>query len=427
MDIIEQLYGFYKKSYTVTTDSRTVTENCIFVALKGEHFDGNDFAFKVANDGVAAAVIADRKDLPKHDRLFVVDNSLSTLQQLALHHRMTMRTPIIAITGTNGKTTTKELVSSVLSQKFNLVSTQGNFNNHLGVPLTILRIKPETEIAVVEMGANHPGEISQLALIGMPDYGLITNIGKAHLEGFGSIESVIKTKNEMYQHISEHNGMLFVNHDNSLLLNLSKNTKRLTYGSSQESDVQGYINSANPFLSVKWKENIINTQLIGDYNFENVMAAIAIGMFFKVGDHKIIEALESYTPTNSRSQVIKTANNSLILDAYNANPTSMSCAISNFNKICEKKNLLIIGDMRELGKESQAEHKTIFNKIRELGFKNVYFVGDEFSKVAKDSVYSTFENTEELCKYLENNKLKGYHVLIKGSNSVHLSKVVEYL
>lgn len=427
MENIELLYELFKKSYAVSTDSRTLQNNCIFVALKGEHFDGNDFAFKVASDGIAAAVIADRKDLPEHERLFIVDDSLSTLQNLAHHHRMTLKTPVIGITGTNGKTTTKELVSAVLSQKLNTINTQGNFNNHLGVPLTLLRIKPETQIAVVEMGANHPNEISQLANIAMPDFGLITNIGKAHLEGFGSIEGVINTKNEMYRHIAQNNGMLFVNNDNTLLLNLSRDIRRFTYGTSQNSDVQGEILSSNPFLSIKWNNNIINTQLIGDYNFENVMAAIAVGKYFNVDDKQIIRAIESYSPTNSRSQVIKTADNTLILDAYNANPTSMLCAINNFHKICEKNNLLIIGDMRELGQESEKEHISIFNKISELGFNNVYFVGGEFSKVAKDSKYSTFENTDELCEYLRNNKLTGFHILIKGSNSIHLNKVVEYL
>ena len=427
MENIELLYELFKKSYAVSTDSRTLQNNCIFVALKGEHFDGNDFAFKVASDGIAGAVIADRKDLPEHERLFIVDDSLSTLQKLAHHHRMTLKTPVIGITGTNGKTTTKELVSAVLSQKLNTIFTQGNFNNHLGVPLTLLRIKPETEIAVVEMGANHPNEISQLANIAMPDFGLITNIGKAHLEGFGSIEGVINTKNEMYRHIAHNNGMLFVNNDNNLLLNLSKDIRRFTYGTSLNSDVQGEILSSNPFLSIKWNNNTINTQLIGDYNFENVMAAIAIGKYFNVDDNQIIRAIESYSPTNSRSQVIKTADNTLILDAYNANPTSMNCAINNFHHICDKKNLLIIGDMRELGQESEKEHETIFNKISELGFNNVYFVGSEFSKVAKESKYSTFENTAELCEFLKNKKLSGYHILIKGSNSIHLNKVVEYL
>ena len=425
--MIEKIYQLYKKAYTITTDSRNISKDCIFVALKGEHFDGNDFALQVAEEGIAAGVIADRADLPKHERLFVVEDSLKCLQELAKYHREKLGLPIIGITGTNGKTTTKELVSAVLSKKYNIIYTQGNFNNQLGAPLTLLRIKPETELAVVEMGASHPGDIKELTNIGEPNYGIITNIGRAHLEGFGGFEGVIKTKNEMYQYIAEHKGMLFVNHDNELLMDLARNINKVTYGSTDNADEKGKLLSANPYLSVGWNSNKIDTKLVGDYNFENVMAAICVGTYFKVTANDIMEALSSYCPTNNRSQVIETGKNRVVMDAYNANPTSMSHAIKNFRKICNNDNLLILGDMRELGKESEQEHKMIVEMIKELKFKNVYLVGPEFSKCTKNSEYASFENVEELAQYLSIHPVSDCDILVKGSNSIHLNKIIDSL
>lgn len=427
MNNIEKIYDLYKRTYTVTTDSRCITKDCVFVALKGEHFDGNDFALKVAEEGIAACVISDRQNLLENDRLFIVEDSLKALQELAKMHREHLNIPVIGITGTNGKTTTKELIAAVLSKKYNIVYTQGNFNNHLGVPLTLLRIKPETEIAVVEMGANHPGEIRQLTEIGNPTYGIITNIGRAHLEGFGGFEGVIKTKNEMYQHIHEHDGMLFVNRDNPLLMNLAADMRKITYGSNNDSDIIGAMVSANPFLKVAhcWYE--FDTQLVGDYNFENVMAAIAVGWKFGVRNNDIHDAISNYTPTNSRSQVIETQKNRVILDAYNANPTSMGHAVRNFRNICKEDNLLILGDMRELGNESQKEHEIIFNLLNELNFKNVFLVGNEFKKVCTNSNLQTFENVDELIHYIENHPVEGKDILVKGSNSMKLGKVVEVI
>lgn len=425
--ITEEIYKLYQKAYTVTTDSRCITKDCVFVALKGEHFDGNDFALKAAEEGVAACVIADRQDLPHNERLFVVENSLKTLQQLAKLHREKMQIPLIGITGTNGKTTTKELVSSVLAKKHNIIYTQGNFNNHLGVPLTLLRIKPETEIAVVEMGANHPGEIKQLAEIAQPNYGIITNIGKAHLEGFGSFEGVMKTKFEMYQYIHEHNGMLFVNKDNNLLMDLARNMIKITYGSNNDSDIIGALVSANPFLRVSHCLHEFDTQLVGDYNFENVMAAVAVGYHFGIENNDIHDAISNYTPTNSRSQVIESQKNRIVLDAYNANPTSMNHAVRNFRNICKENNMLILGDMRELGADSQKEHETILNLINELGFSNVVLVGNEFKNACKNNSFLTFDNVDELAKYIENHPIDGKDILVKGSNSMKLGKVVELL
>ena len=427
MNDIERIYELYKESYTVTTDSRTITPGCVFVALKGEHFDGNDFALKVAEEGIAACVIADRQDLPKHDRLFVVEDSLKALQELAKFHREKLSLPIIGITGTNGKTTTKELVSAVLSKKYDLLFTQGNFNNQLGVPLTLLRIKPETELAVVEMGASHPGDIDELTNLGEPNYGLITNIGRAHLEGFGGFEGVIKTKNEMYQYIAAHDGMLFVNKDNELLMNLANNINKVTYGTNKDADIKGSIISANPYLSVEWNGKKIDTQLVGDYNFENVMAAICIGKYFKIDDNNIVEALSGYCPTNNRSQVIETGRNRVVMDAYNANPTSMSHAIKNFRNICKDKNLLILGDMRELGEESEKEHKAIIELLKDLNFQLVFLVGSEFAKVAANSLFFRVKDVDDLIRYITLNPISGYDILVKGSNSIHLNKLIDSL
>lgn len=427
MNNLEKIYELYKKAYTVTTDSRTISKDCVFVALKGEHFDGNDFALKVAEDGVAACVIADRKDLPKHERLFVVDDSLKCLQELAKHHRKQLGLPIIGITGTNGKTTTKELVSAVLAKKYSIVFTQGNYNNQLGVPLTLLRVTPQAELAVVEMGASHPGDIRELTDIGEPDYGIITNIGHAHLEGFGGFEGVIRTKNEMYEYIAAHNGMLFVNHDNELLMGLAKDTKKVTYGTTAEADVSGKILSANPYLSVEWNGKKIDTQLVGDYNFENVMAAICIGKHFKVNDDDIVEALASYCPTNNRSQVIETGKNRVVMDAYNANPTSMSHAIRNFRNICSNHNVLILGDMLELGEESEKEHKAIIQLLKDLKFQLVFLVGSEFAKVAPNSTFFSIKDVDNLIRYITLNPISGYDILVKGSNGIHLNKLIDSL
>lgn len=427
MEDISKIYELYKRAYTVTTDSRCITKDSVFVALKGEHFDGNDFARKAAEDGIAACVIADRQDLPQHERLFVVEDSLKTLQQLAKHHRENLDIPVIGITGTNGKTTTKELISAVLTKKYNIIYTQGNFNNHLGVPLTLLRIKPETEIAVVEMGANHPGEIRQLAEIAQPTIGIITNIGRAHLEGFGSYEEIIKTKFELYQYVHEHEGMLFVSKDDRLLMDLSGDMPKITYGGNSNSTINGDFVSANPFLKVSHCWHEFDTKLIGKYNFSNVMAAIAIGCRFGIDLYDIHDAISAYTPTNGRSQLVETQKNRVILDAYNANPTSMELAVRNFRNICKEDNLLILGDMRELGADSEKEHTAICELIGELGFNNVIFVGQEFKKVCRNSSFMIFDNVEDLCKHIENHPIEGKDILVKGSNSVKLWEVVKVI
>ena len=418
-----EIYDYYRKSYQISTDSRHIEPAAVFFALKGERFDGNDFALEVAEQGIAGLVVADRKTLPDHPRIVKVDDTLQALQELARYHRQQMRDlTVIAITGTNGKTTTKELVSTVLGKKYKTIYTQGNFNNHIGVPLTLLRITPDTEFAVVEMGANHPGEIKTLANLACPDYGIITNIGKAHLEGFGSFEGVIKTKNELYDHLKANHKTAFVNGDNALLMGLAKDLNHTTYGSSNE-DCIVKMGSCDPYLSVIWNGMTIQTRLVGSYNFENVAAAIAVGSHFGVSETDIKEALEGYQPTNSRSQVIE-GRNRIIMDAYNANPTSMTASVKNFRSISGDNALLILGDMRELGDASEQEHKAILALLKDLGFKQAFLVGPCFSQYNDNPNYNTFPNSDELAAYLERHPVEGHTILVKGSRGIQLEKVL---
>ena len=425
--MIENIYQHFQKAYKVSTDSRKIEDGAVFFALKGENFDANDFALQVAEDGKASLVVADRNDLPKHERILIVDDTLKALQQLAQYHRQQMKATVIGITGTNGKTTTKELVSAVLAKKYKLIHTMGNLNNHIGVPLTLLSIKPDTEMAVVEMGANHPGEIADLCLLSDPDFGLITNVGKAHLEGFGSFEGVIETKTALYRHVKAHGQAVFVNRMNDILWQRSEGQNRISYGCHSNADYPVEQGQCNPYLSVKWQEQEVRTRLVGAYNFENVAAAIAVGSYFGVEKEAVIEALESYTPTNSRSQVIDTEKNHIIMDAYNANPTSMQAALRNFANICGEQHLLILGDMRELGSASEDEHRNILNLMKELGFKEAYLVGQNFCAYNGNADWKTFENVTDLCQYLESQPVSGKTILVKGSNSIQLGKVLPLL
>lgn len=427
MTPIETLYQHYTKAYKVSTDSRKIEPQAVFFALKGENFDANDFALQVAEEGKASLVVADRKDMTKHERIIIVEDSLKALQDLAAYHRSQSKAIILSITGTNGKTTTKELVSAVLAKKYNIIHTMGNLNNHIGVPLTLLTIKPETEIAVVEMGANHPGEIDFLCRIADPDFGLITNIGKAHLEGFGSFEGVIKTKTELYRHIKAHGKAVFVNQGNPLLWEQSEGQKRIGYGRHCAADTPVIPGACNPYLSVGWKKHLIQTHLVGSYNFENVAAAIGVGQYFKVDENDIISALESYTPTNSRSQVIETQKNRILMDAYNANPTSMRTALINFANICGEQHLLILGDMRELGSASEEEHRNILALMKELGYKEAFLVGQNFSAYNDNPNWKTFDKVEDLYQHIENHPIEGRHILVKGSRGIQLEKVLPLL
>ena len=420
------IYEYYCQSYKVSTDSRNIEPASVFFALKGERFDGNDFALEVAEKGVASLVVADRPTLPDHPRLVKVSDSLKALQGLALCHRLMMKhLQVLSITGTNGKTTTKELVSAVLSRKYHTIYTQGNFNNHIGVPLTLLRITPNTEFAVVEMGANHPGEIKTLANLACPDYGIITNIGKAHLEGFGSFEGVIKTKNELYDNLKANGKTAFVNADNPLLMDLSKDLSRHTYGTADADCVVGP-DRCDPYLAVRWNGLTIQTHLVGSYNFENVAAAIAVGHHFGVSDSDIKEALESYQPTNSRSQVIE-GKNRIIMDAYNANPTSMNASVRNFRAISGDDALPILGDMRELGNASEQEHKAILELLKSSGFHQAFLVGPCFSQYNNHPGYLTFAHVDDLTAYLTKHPVEGRTILVKGSHSIQLEKILPFI
>ena len=425
--MLATIYQHYLKAHKVSTDSRKIEKDAVFFALKGENFDANDFALKVAEEGIASLVVADRNTLPKHEGLIIVDDALKALQDLAAYHRAQSKATVLSITGTNGKTTTKELVSAVLAKKYNIIHTMGNLNNHIGVPLTLLSIKPETEIAIVEMGANHPGEIEFLCHIADPDYGLITNIGKAHLEGFGSFEGVIKTKTELYRHIKANGKAVFVNQGNPLLWEQSEGQTRITYGRHCAADAPVAPGACNPYLSVVWKKHLIQTHLVGSYNFENVAAAIAVGQYFKVDENDIIDALETYTPTNSRSQVIDTEKNRIVMDAYNANPTSMRAALINFANICGEQHLLILGDMRELGTASEDEHRNILALMKELGYKDAMLVGQNFCTYNENADWKTFAKVEDLYQYIETHPIEGKHILVKGSRSIQLEKVLPLL
>lgn len=430
---ISALYQIYLNCSAVTTDSRNCPEGSLFIALKGESFNGNAFAAQALHDGCAYAVIDEAKYAVKDDaRYILVDDCLKTLQQLANYHRRQLGTRIIGITGTNGKTTTKELIAAVLTQSYKVLFTLGNLNNHIGVPLTLLRLKAEHDLAVIEMGANHPGEIKFLADMVEPDYGIITNVGKAHLEGFGSFEGVIKTKGELYDYLRKKEGsIIFIHQDNPYLMNIASGLHQIPYGSNNMLYVNGHVTGNSPYLTFEWKigekgeHYEVQTQLIGEYNFANALAAITIGHYFGVEAHKINEALSNYTPQNNRSQLKKTADNTLIIDAYNANPTSMMAALENFERMNVEHKMLILGDMRELGEESNAEHQKIVDFIKECGFEKVLLVGGQFA-TAKHS-YQTFANAQELIKVLQDSKPTNCTILIKGSNGIKLSTIVDYL
>jgi UDP-N-acetylmuramoyl-tripeptide--D-alanyl-D-alanine ligase len=429
MDNIQNLYEFFLQHPFVSTDTRSDVSNSIFFALSGESFNGNRFAEQAIQKGAKLAVIDDEKYF-KGDGYFLVEDVLTALQNLARIHRANNKIPLLGITGSNGKTTTKELISAVLSSSKSIISTQGNLNNHIGVPLTVLRIKPETEIAVVEMGANHIGEIKLLCDIARPDTGIITNIGKAHLEGFGSLEGVITAKSELYQSLKSSGGKAFVNADDELLMRLTSGFNRLTYGSSN-SDVTGQIISLKPFLSLSWKyrdkQFVVNTKLYGKYNFPNIMAAISVGIFFDIEPEKINKAISQYTSENNRSQQLATASNKIILDAYNANPVSMSEAIRSFSEAGFENPFLILGDMFELGKVAGEEHQKIVDQLLAAGFENVILVGKEFNKLNTPEKFTVLPTTVETAKYLQNKSVKNSNILIKGSRGMKLETLLTFL
>ncbi|MFI5149805.1 MAG: UDP-N-acetylmuramoyl-tripeptide--D-alanyl-D-alanine ligase [Bacteroidia bacterium] len=432
MTTVEALYALFRKHPSVVTDTRKIKEGDIFFALKGSNYNANEFAAQALEKG-ASYVVIDNPAYAKGNRYLVCKDVLKMLQQLALMHRSHLKIPVIGITGSNGKTTTKELIHAVLSKKFNTLATEGNLNNHIGVPLTLLRIKPEQEMAIIEMGANHPGEIRDLCNLSLPEYGLITSIGKAHLEGFGSFEGVIKAKSELYDHIRKNKGRLFVNADNDLLMGLSSGADRICYGGKNGSLVKGSVTGMNPYLTFSWEKNgsgkkhLVHSHLIGQYNFDNFMAAICTGLHFGVDEQDICEALENYIPNNNRSELRKTKLNTLILDAYNANPSSLTAAVDNFAALEGNKKVLIAGDMLELGPESEEEHQRILNHIGNRKFDLVLLVGKEFERVRAELDAHYFVNAEEALEWLQKNPVKDATILIKGSRGIKLEKLVDAL
>lgn len=432
---IEQLYNaFMQCGQKVCTDTRKLVSGSIFFCLKGANFNANEFAIKAIEGGCAFAVVDESKHAT-HQRVFLVNDVLKALQQLANHHRKQLNLKVLAITGSNGKTTNKELINAVLSKQFKTLATVGNLNNHIGVPLTLLSLTKEHEIGIIEMGANHQGEINELCEIADPDYGLITNIGKAHLEGFGGEEGVKKGKSEMYRYIQKKGGRVFLNADDIVLQELTGSIDKITYGTTKLYDVIGKQFNDSEFVSFKWttrynekdwsKLPLIKTHIIGHYNFINLLCAACVGNYFKVDIEKINSALSDYVPDMNRSQLEKTTNNTLILDAYNANPSSMKVAIENFAKLNAENKLLIVGDMFELGEYSLEEHRKIIELIAEKKPGSVVLIGSEFSKT--NSGYMSFLTTQDCLNWLKSEPQKNKTILIKGSRGMKLEVLKEAL
>lgn len=459
--LIELLYAHYLRSRCVTTDTRQISEGCIFFAFRGATYDGNAFAGEALAKGAALCVIDDER-YKVDDRCVVVDDVLLTLQELARYHRQQISIPVIGITGTNGKTTTKELVREVLSMRYRVHATTGNHNNHIGVPLTLLSMPADTDIMIVEMGANHPGEIEALCAIAMPTCGLITNVGCAHLEGFGSLEGVVRTKTELYRHLSVVGGTIFVSADNERLMDEACKVcevpavespvpgylpnypltdfdaaegavSLVTYGQSENAAVKGSLMSSDPYMRFYIEQDdvvyTIQSHLVGGYNFDNAMAAAAVGLHFGVEPFGVKEAIEAYMPSNNRSQYKETGRNRLLLDCYNANPSSMRVAVDNFKKIDMPHKMVILGAMRELGKVSAEEHRRLYEQVMSGGFESALFVGDEFSFVQNEDVANVVwvADTEQLIRYVAGQQYADRTILVKGSNSNRLWLIEELL
>ena len=444
---IKELYKLYQQHPCITTDSRECPQGSIFLALKGESFDGNKFAVQALEKGCAYAIVDDPSLAGSDDkRIIIVNNCLQTFKDLAREHRRQFNIPVIGITGTNGKTTTKELVAAVLSQKYNVLYTQGNFNNDVGVPKTLFRLTKEHEIAVIEMGASHPGDIKTLAETAEPTCGLITNVGRAHLQGFGSFEGVIKTKCELYDFLrTREDGLIFINADNEHLMNQISDDEDIwltpysTDSENQYSCISGEVIACDPFLKFRWREPLltleqegrsikwhkVQTHLIGAYNIDNLLAAIAVGINFGVDRKQICAALENYVPSNNRSQMTVTEKNHLIVDAYNANPSSMMAALENFKLMQADNKMAILGAMRELGDVSQEEHQRIVDYLQTTDIKTVWLVGEEFENIRCD--YPKFKDVEAVKAAIAAEQPTGHYILIKGSNSTKLFQLPELL
>ncbi len=426
---LTDLHKIFRESTGVTTDSRNIEPNNIFFALKGDNFNGNEFAEEAIQKGAKLVVIDEKKYFTDKEKMFLVDNVLQTLQDLAKLHRDYIGLPIIALTGSNGKTTTKELIYQVLKQKYKTQATLGNLNNHIGVPLTLLSIKEDTDIAIIEMGANHQKEIEQLCAIAQPDFGYITNFGRAHLEGFGGFEGVIKGKSELYDYLLANQKMCFVNLDDELQVKKSSGIRQFGF-STQNKNANVFFEQieAQPMAAIATKNVKINSQLTGTYNAVNMCAASCIGVFFGIDINTIKQAIEEYTPTNNRSQWIEKRNNKILLDAYNANPSSMKVALQNFSQLDLPNKLLILGDMFELGTESDAEHLKIIEWAEGSNIQT-FFVGQHFYKhrQKQSEEVTFFENFDKLKTYLSDKKITKKTVLIKGSRGMQLERVLEYL
>ena len=450
---IKQLYELYKQHPCITTDSRNCPEGSIFLALKGDKFNGNDYALQALKDGCAYAIVDEDVQSPmvspsEHldSRIIKVEDCLQTFKDLAREHRRQFDIPVIAITGTNGKTTTKELIAAVLSTQYNVLYTQGNFNNDVGVPKTLFRLTKEHEIAVIEMGASHPGDIKTLVETAEPTCGLITNVGRAHLQGFGSFEGVIKTKCELYDFLrTRKDGLIFINADNEHLINQIDDDEEIwltpysTNPDNQYSCISGEVISCSPYLKFRWREPLmtleeegrsqkwhkVQTHLIGAYNIDNLLAAVAVGINFGIDRKNICQALQDYVPSNNRSQLTVTEHNHLIVDAYNANPTSMMAALENFRQMDVENKMVILGQMGELGDVSLEEHQRIVGYLQDIGMKDVWLIGEEFAKT--NSPYRHFENTDQAKEAIRADQPQGHYILIKGSNSNRLFELPELL
>ncbi|MGE5519548.1 MAG: UDP-N-acetylmuramoyl-tripeptide--D-alanyl-D-alanine ligase [Candidatus Dadabacteria bacterium] len=430
---LEQLYDIYLQYPSIQTDTRKLKAGDLFFALKGEKFNGNQFASKALESGAAYAII-DQSEFDIPGKTIVVEDVLSTLQEMALYHRKQFSIPFIAITGSNGKTTTKELIHAVLSSSYTTYTTEGNLNNHIGVPLTILKIRDDAQMAVIEMGANHRGEIASYCKIALPTHGLITNCGKAHLEGFGGVEGVRKGKGELFDYLRENDGLAFLINDYDYLLEMSRGIKEIfTYG-THNADIVGNVLQSDPFLDVKFTEGInrvLKTNLVGNYNLPNILAAVAVGKYFKVPEQKMQTAIEGYSPTNSRSQMVEKNSNRIILDAYNANPSSMKAAIENFASLHAGEiagndhKILVLGAMAELGPESPDEHKALVDEIKQHNWKEVLLVGGDFLNI--EHPFKQFTTAIDAGEWLKQKNIHHSYILVKGSRSMAMEKVMEYI
>ena len=432
---IESLYEVFRGSAGVTTDSRSVAQGQVFFALKGESFDGNAYALQALEKGAVCAVVnADSEAAASGDaRVVAVEDTLAALKALAAWHRRHVREDLIVLglTGTNGKTTTKELIRSVLSLKYNVLATEGNLNNDIGVPLTVLKLRPEHEIAVIEMGASHPEDITALTPVSQPDYGLITNVGKAHLLGFGSFDGVKRAKGRLYDWIRDHGKAVFVNGDDPDLTEMAsaRGLKEIPYGFAQDGAEILPSSAEVPFVRIRVGETLVCSNLVGVYNATNILAAMAVGRYFGIPTERAAEAIAAYHPTNNRSQLSRTARNTLIEDAYNANPSSMAAALDNFANMADERKVALLGDMRELGEDSVAEHINVLRRLERLGLYKVCLVGEEFRKALDDTGlnFSWFPSSDELAASLAEHPLEGCVILVKGSRGIRMEKVIPAL